>query len=160
MLKYDQQTIGEVLLQSCPKITNTIKNLKEFQTEQELNPNEIVIDMKDKLLKEVLEAKKINDVEQVLRLYNQITYQHFNKLLPEKYVSLYIERNNAALNENAFESSVLSKFWQKSRLLEIEIKSDIIHVKEVQVNQRDFINQLAQMNTNLEKSILELSRNL
>ncbi|CAD8202657.1 unnamed protein product [Paramecium pentaurelia] len=160
MLKYDLQVIGEILLQSCPKIINTIKNLKEFQTEQEVNPNEIIMDMKDKLLKEVLEAKKINEVEQVLSLYNQITFQHFNKLLPEKYIQLYIERNNVILNENSFESSVLSKFWQKSKLLDIEIQKDIIHVKEVQINQRDFINQLAQMNANLEKTFLELSRNL
>ncbi|CAD8197972.1 unnamed protein product [Paramecium octaurelia] len=160
ILKYDQQLIGEVFLQSCPKIINTIKNMKEFQTEQELNPNETIIEVKDKLLKEVLEAKRINDVEQVLSLYNQITFEHFNKLLPEKYVQLYIDRNSVALNENSFESTILSKFWQKSKLLEIEIKNKIIHVKEVQVNQRDFINQLAQMNASLEKSIQELSKNL
>ncbi|CAD8122810.1 unnamed protein product [Paramecium sonneborni] len=160
MLKYDQQIIGEVFLQSCPKIINTIKNINEFHTEQELNPNDLIIDVKDKLLKEVQEAKKINDVEQVLGLYNQITFQHFNKLLPEKYIQLYIDRNNVALSDNPFESTILSKFLQKSKLLDIEVQSDIIYVKEVPVNQRDFINQLAQMNANLEKSIFELSKSL
>ncbi|CAD8123886.1 unnamed protein product [Paramecium sonneborni] len=160
MLKYDQQIIGEVFLQSCPKIINTIKNLKELQTEKELNPNDLIIDVKDKILKEVFEAKKINDVEQVLALYNQITFQHFNKILPQKYVQLYIDRNNVALSENPFESTILSKFWQKSKLLDIEVQNDTIHVKEAPVNQRDFINQLAQMNANLEKNILELTKSL
>ncbi|KAM3145633.1 hypothetical protein pb186bvf_002179 [Paramecium bursaria] len=154
--RYDAQTLGELFLASCPKIVSPIKSFEEYNSNQEFQVNDLLNQQRDKLVAELSVLKQVNNVEQILKLYNKISKEHFKKFIDYKYVELYQARNNSELKQVPFEQKVLGKYWQGSKLLDFDVRGDEIFVKENPVNKREFINQLQIINKQTEKTLQEL----
>jgi hypothetical protein len=141
VLKYDVGTFNELFLYGAPRLFGNKDTSKTpaMQT----------------ILQEFENAKKLNSITSLLKLYSEIKLEKAAVLLNLKpqdlrlSLELYKKRNDRKIRENvAFEYFVLSRFLSNQVQINFELDGDTLRVTEV-APAKDYAKHFALLNTKI-----------
>jgi len=162
LAKYDTNIFNDCFSYGCPKLIPPILNKEHIRTYGfDRNIMDTMNQQRDILYAEFQRIQQLNNLDGVLRLYSSIKLDKLAKVMRltpdqlKELITLYVERNNVNVKDNAFEQTIVKKLIESVPKIDLVMEKDIIKINE-QVGKANFTKIFIKNMTKLEEMMQEI----